>query len=72
MTCWKWFSGVLKEADVQVTETNQERIDRFIHECIGDQSKYGRCSSDWKKASKEIKANPELKKELILKLKAFQ
>jgi len=71
LTCWKWFNGVLKEANVQVTDENKEKIDKFIHKFIGDQSSYGRCSADWKKASKEIKANPELKKELILKLKAL-
>ena len=62
----------MKEANVQVTEENQEKIDKFIHKYIGDQSSYGRCSADWKKASKEIKVNPELKKELILKLKTLQ
>jgi hypothetical protein len=72
LTCWKWFNGVLKEANVQVTDENQEKIDKFIHKYIGDQSSYGRCSVNWKKASKEIKANPELKKDLISKLKAQQ
>lgn len=67
MTCWKWFNGVLKEANVQVTEKNQEKIDKFIHEYVGDHSSYGRCSADWKKASKEIRANPELKKRANLK-----
>ena len=72
LTCWKWFNGVLKEANVQVTDENQEKIDKVIHKYIGEQSSYGRCSADWKKASKEIKANPELKTELILKLKTLQ
>jgi len=72
LTCWKWFNGVLKEANVQVTDENKEKIDKFIHQFIGNQSSYGRCSADWKKASKEIKANPELKKELILNLKKLQ
>jgi hypothetical protein len=72
LTCWKWFNGVLKEANVQVNDENQEKIDIFIHKYIGDQSSYGRCSTNWKKASKEIKANPELKKDLISKLKALQ
>jgi len=72
LTCWKWFSGVLKEANIQVNAENQDKIDKFIHKYIGDQSSYGRCSADWKKASKEIKANPELKKDLISKLKALQ
>jgi hypothetical protein len=72
LTCWKWFNGVLKEANVQVNDENQEKIDKFIHKYIGDQSSYGRCSANWKKASKEIKANPELKKDLISKLKALQ
>jgi hypothetical protein len=72
LTCWKWFNGVLKEANVQVTDENQEKIDKFIHKYIGDQSSYGRCSANWKKASKEIQANPELKNDLISKLKALQ
>ena len=72
LTCWKWFNGVLKEANVQVTEKNQEKIDKFIHEYIGQQSSYGHCSPDWKKASKEIKANPQMKKDIISKLKAQQ
>jgi hypothetical protein len=72
LTCWKWFNAVLKEANVEVTEENHEKIDKFIHNFIGEQSSYGRCSADWKKATKEIKANPELKKELVLKLKALQ
>ena len=72
LTCWKWFNGVLKEANVQVTDENKEKIDKVIHKYIGEQSSYGRCSADWKKASKEIKANPELKTELILKLKTLQ
>jgi len=71
LTCWKWFNGVLKEANVQVTDENQEKIDKFIHKYIGDQSSYGRCSANWKKASKEIAANPELKNDLISKLKAL-
>jgi hypothetical protein len=62
----------MKEADVQVTGDNQEKIDKFIHKYIGEQSTYGRCSPDWKKASKEIKADPEMKKELISKLKTIQ
>ena len=57
---------------MQITDENQEKIDKFIHKYIGDQSSYGRCSANWKKASKEIKANPELKKDLISKLKALQ
>jgi ABC-type iron transport system FetAB ATPase subunit len=60
----------LKEADVQLEAHNQEKIDKIIHKYIGEQSSYGRCSADWKKASKEIKANPEMKNDLISKLKA--
>ena len=70
LTCWKWFNSVLKEANIQTSEENQEKIDKIIHKYIGEQSSYGRCSADWKKASKEIKANPEMKNELISKLKA--
>jgi hypothetical protein len=72
LTCWKWFNGILKEADLQLTDENHEKIDKFIHKYIGEQSRFGRCSPDWKKASREIKANPEMKNELILKLKALK
>jgi len=69
--CWKWFDGVLKEAEVKVTDTNREKIDGVIHKYIGEQSSYGRCSADWRKARKEINESPEMRKELIGKLKAL-
>jgi hypothetical protein len=71
LTCWKWFNGVLKEANVQVTEANQERVDGFIHNYIGEKSQMGMCSADWKKASREIKADPKMKQELVEKLKTL-
>jgi hypothetical protein len=71
LTCWKWFGEVLKEANVPVTSQNQEKIDKLIHEYIGEKSSYGRCSPDWKKARKQIQENPEMKKELASRLKAM-
>ncbi len=71
MGCWKWFNSVLKEAEVNVTDKNKGKIDEVIHKYIGEQSSYGRCSADWRKARKEINASPEMKKELIEKLKAL-
>jgi hypothetical protein len=68
LSCWKWFNGVLKEAEVHVTDKNKEKIDGVIHKYIGEQSSYGRCSADWKKARKEIQESPEMRKELIEKL----
>ena len=69
MTCWKWFNTALTEADVKVTDKNKGKIDDFIHKYIGEQSSLGRCSPDWKKARKEILERPEMKDELIKKLK---
>ncbi|MFH0848042.1 MAG: hypothetical protein V1857_00885 [archaeon] len=54
MTCWKWFDGVSKEAGVKVTEKNKEKVDAVIHQYISEQPSYGRCSSNWSKARKEI------------------
>jgi predicted Fe-Mo cluster-binding NifX family protein len=71
MTCWKWFDGVLKEAGLKVTDKNEEKIDQVIHKYIGEQSSYGRCSADWRKARKEIQENKEMKQELVTKLKAL-
>jgi hypothetical protein len=69
MGCWKWFDGVLKEAGIRVTDKNKNKIDDIIHHYIGEQSSYGRCSADWKKARKEIAESAEMKKELIEKLR---
>ena len=69
--CWKWFDGLLKEAEIRVTDENKEKVDEVIHKYIGEQSSYGRCSADWRKARKEIQESPEMRKELIEKLKAL-
>ena len=69
--CWKWFNGVLKEAEININDANKDKIDEIIHKYIGQQSRYGRCSVDWRKARKEIKTNPQMKSELIQKIKAL-
>jgi hypothetical protein len=71
LTCWKWFGTLLTEANVEVTDANKEKIDAVIHKYIGEQSSYGRCSPDWKKARNEIKESPEMKQELLKKLKTL-
>jgi len=71
MGCWKWFNNVLKEAEIEVTDKNKEKIDEVIHKYISEQASYGRCSPNWSKARKEILANEKLKKELVQKLKAL-
>lgn len=70
MGCWKWFNSILKEAGIEVTEDNREEIDEVIHKYIGEQSRYGRCSADWRKARKEIKADEKMKQELIERLRS--
>jgi len=65
MGCWKWFNKVLDEAGVEVNEDNEARVEEVIHKYIGEQSKYGRCSSDWRKASKEVRDDPAMRQELI-------
>jgi hypothetical protein len=69
MGCWKWFNGILKEANVTITDDNKAKIDDVIHKYIGEQSSYGRCSADWKKARVEIKESPKIKAELVAKPK---
>jgi hypothetical protein len=69
MGCWKWFDGVLKEAGIEVTDKNKNKIDDIIHHYIGEKSSYDHCSADWKRARKEIAESAEMKKELIAKLK---
>ena len=70
MGCWKWFNSVLQEANVTITDKNKTKIDDIIHKNIGEQSSYGKCSADWKKARVEIKESVKVKAELIAKLKA--
>jgi predicted Fe-Mo cluster-binding NifX family protein len=69
MACWKWFNSILKEAGIEVTDKNKEKIDRVIHQYISEQASYGRCSPVWSKARKEIQTNEKMKKELIQKLR---
>ena len=68
MGCWRWFKGVLKEAGIEVTDENREKIEEVIHEVIGKTSKYERCSSDWRKAGKTLKADDNEKRKLLEKL----
>jgi hypothetical protein len=71
MACWKWFNNVLEEAKIEVTDKNKQKIDEIIHKYIGEQSSYGRCSADWRKARKEIQENKEMKQGLIEKLRSL-
>jgi len=61
----------LKEAGVEPNDSNKEKIDAVIHKYIGEQSSYGHCSADWKKARKEIAGDVKMKAELIQQLKAL-
>jgi hypothetical protein len=69
MTCWKWFDGMLKDAGMKVTDKNKDKVDMIIHRYVGEQSSYGRCSADWRKARKGIENDAAMKKELIQQLK---
>lgn len=68
MTCWKWFNNVLNEARLEFSAENEKKVDEAIHKYVDEQSSYGRCSADWRKAKKEIEADPTMKKEIIAKL----
>ena len=63
MTCWKWFDSILKEAGIKVTEKNEQKIDGVIHSYIGQQSSYGHCSADWRKAAREIRVDRSMREE---------
>ncbi len=68
MGCWKWFDSILKEAGIEVTEENREKIDEIIHQYVSEQARYGRCSVDWRKARKKIQADEQMRQGLIEKL----
>jgi hypothetical protein len=71
MGCWRWFGDVLNEAGLELTDGNREKIDEVIHNFIGEKSSYGHCSADWKKARKKVKADEEMRQELVERLKAI-
>ncbi|NIO36442.1 hypothetical protein GTO27_01930 [Candidatus Bathyarchaeota archaeon] len=71
MGCWKWFNSVLEEAGIEVTEENRKRVDGVIHQYIGEQASYGRCSPNWRKARKQIQANEQMKQELTKRLQTL-
>ena len=62
----------MKEAGIEVNDKNKEKIDAVIHKYIGEQSSYGRCSADWKKAKKEVATDEKMKAELIAQLKKIK
>jgi len=70
MGCWRWFKGVLKEAGIEVTDENREKIEEVIHEVIGETSNYEHCSGDWRKVGRQIRADENEKKKLVEKLHA--
>jgi len=71
MGCWRWLNTVLKEAGIEVTDENREEVDEVIHQYIGEQSSYGRCSAEWRKARKEIQADEKTRSELVERLQSI-
>ena len=69
VACWKWFNDVLKEAGVDVTDSNKSRINKVIHDYIGSTASYGHCSVDWTRKGKEIRGDEAKMKELVEKVK---
>ncbi len=53
-----------------MTDENRAKIGEVIQEVIGQTCKHERCSGDWKKVGKQIKADENKKKKLIKKLRA--
>ena len=59
----------MNEAGIEVTDKNRNKIEKIIHRYVGEQSKYGRCSAQWRKALEEIESDEALKKDLIEQLR---
>lgn len=70
MGCWKWFNAVLKEAGVNVTPQNRAKIDKVIHQHIGEHAQYEKCSAAWTAMGKKIKMEEKEKKRLIEAVKS--
>lgn len=65
MGCWRWFGGVLKEAGVTVTPKNRAKVDKVIHQYIGEHAEYEHCSADWSKMGKKVKMDAAMEKKLV-------
>jgi predicted Fe-Mo cluster-binding NifX family protein len=70
MACWKWFDKALKEAGIQVNPKNRTRIDEVVHQYVGKQSSYGRCSAEWKTARVRLQSDAQLMEELVNRLRS--
>jgi hypothetical protein len=53
-----------------VTPQNRAKIDKVIHQHIGEHSQYEKCSAEWVAKGKKVKMSEEEKKKLIETLKA--
>ena len=60
---------MLREAGIEVTDKNRDKIDKVIHSYIGEKSKYGRCSAQWREALEQVESDEALKTELIEQLR---
>jgi len=69
MGCWRWFNGILKDAGVTVTPQNRAKIDKAIHQHIGEHSQYEQCSAEWRATGKKVKMDEKEKKRLIESVK---
>ncbi|MGB9134529.1 MAG: hypothetical protein WCC63_02940 [Candidatus Bathyarchaeia archaeon] len=52
-----------------MADSNKEKVEKPIHQYIGEQASLGRCSPNWSKARKEIQANEQMEKEVTARLK---
>ncbi|MDH5459424.1 MAG: hypothetical protein OEW71_00100 [Candidatus Bathyarchaeota archaeon] len=60
----------MKEAGIEVTDENRDKIDEIIHRYISEQSNYCHCSADWRKARKQVQADEQMKQKLIERLRS--
>lgn len=64
MGCWKWLNSIFKEAGIDVTEENMDKINKVIPDFVGEKARYEHCSPEWSKTSKKISADENEKKNL--------
>lgn len=53
-----------------MTPKNRAKIDKVIHQYVGEHSEYERCSTGWKAEGKKVKMDVNEKKKLIEAVKA--
>jgi len=65
-----WFSPVIEDAGVLITDENSDRIEEVIRDYVDASASSGRCSRDLREAGAQIAADGALRRELAARVRS--